>query len=74
MQEKLLSVINSVLSNSGLDKITQLNPNADLRNDLELDSISLAELVALIDNRFGVDINAEGMIETVGDIQNRLSR
>ena len=45
----------------------------NLKNDLELDSISIAELIASIDVVFDTDINSEGMVETVGDIQNRLS-
>ena len=73
MEGKLLETINQVRINSGLSKVESITPDMNLKNDLELDSISIAELIASIDVVFDTDINSEGMVETVGDIQNRLS-
>ena len=73
MEGKLLETINQVRINSGLSMVESITPDMNLKNDLELDSISIAELIASIDVVFDTDINSEGMVETVGDIQNRLS-
>jgi acyl carrier protein len=70
---KLLKIINQVLENAGNAEIEVLTTNTDLRKDLDLDSISMAELIVTIDDAFGVDINAQGMIQTIGDIQHRLA-
>ena len=73
MESKLLEVVNTVLRNAGIPPVDELTADMDLKKDLELDSISVAELIASIDVAFDTDINAEGMIEKVGDIQNRLT-
>jgi acyl carrier protein len=73
MDKRLLFVLNSVLNNAGLDTINTLEPAATLRDDLELDSISIAELIASIDVEFDVDINEGEMVQTIGDIMDKLS-
>jgi acyl carrier protein len=45
-----------------------------LREDLGFDSLDLAELTARIDERFHVDVFAEGVVGTVGAIAERLHR
>lgn len=72
MKEKLLTIINEIRTNSGLPLVDSLEAEMDLRKDLELDSISIAELIASVDMAFNADINAKGMVETVGDIFNRV--
>lgn len=71
--DKLTTIINKVLTNIGLDAVEELRPEMDLRDDLQIDSISFAELIVHIDEEFGVDVNKEGQINTVGDIQKQLS-
>jgi acyl carrier protein len=73
MDKRLLFVLNSVLNNAGLDTINTLESAATLRDDLELDSISIAELIASIDVEFDVDINEGEMVQTIGDIMDKLS-
>jgi len=68
MEEKIFNIINQVRKNSGLEAIADINKDLDLREDLELDSISIAELITMIDNSFDVDINAGVLLKTVGDI------
>jgi len=70
--DKLKTVINKVLTNIGLDAVEQLRPEMDLRDDLQIDSISFAELIVHIDEEFGIDVNQEGQVNTVGDIQKQL--
>lgn len=66
--EKLLLLINNLLDSIGVDKIDKLNPSLRLKEDLEIDSISYAELVVLIEDELGIDINENGISETIEDI------
>lgn len=72
MDKKLLEILNSVLSDIGLDELEVLNPDLKLREDLELDSISLIELTVKLDNAFNANVNEVDMIATIGDIQKRI--
>jgi len=38
--DKLTTIINTVLTNIGLDAVEELRPEMDLRDDLQIDSIS----------------------------------
>ena len=58
----------------GMDALESLDANADLRDDLQIDSITLAELTVNIDEAFNSDINAEGQVGTVGDILKQLEK
>ena len=53
------------------DEITM---EAELSNDLGINSIELADLVMLCEDRFGIDINDEDIRQftTVGDVVNYL--
>jgi len=70
--DKLKTIINTVLTNIGLDAVEELRPEMDLRDDLQIDSISFAELIVHIDEEFGIDVNSDGQVNTVGDIQKQL--
>ena len=54
--ENLLRIINTVLANRGKDKLTVINKNLHLRNDLKFDSLDLAELTVRIEAVFDIDI------------------
>ncbi len=47
--------------------------NTNLRNDLQLDSLELAELTVRIEDEFQIDIFEDGIVETVGEIFKKLS-
>jgi acyl carrier protein len=68
MEQKLLEIINTVLSNAGLDTIKELKSEDDLRQDLGLDSINLADLTVRIDEAFGVDVFEGEIIESIGQL------
>ena len=68
----LLEIINNLLSDLGVDKLAKIDLALNLKDDLEIDSISYAELVVLLENKFSKNINAQGRAETLGDIVNRL--
>lgn len=73
MNDKLLNILNAVLSSIGIDVIETLDPALDLRDDLEIDSISYAELIVRIEEEFDVNVNDEGRVNTIADLISRLS-
>lgn len=71
---KLLKVINSMLKGIGVDSLATLDDGLNLRDDLEIDSISYAELVVILEDEFGVNINEPNTAQTLGDIKTRLTK
>ena len=69
MDEKLLTIVNTVLENADLEPVTELRDGQDLRNDLGLDSLSLAELTVRLEEAFGVDIFRDQLVRTVGEVR-----
>ncbi len=68
MNERLLSIFNLVMQNNGLPLIDNLDVHLRFNQDLNLDSIMLAELTVRIEDEFGIDVFENGMIFTVGDV------
>jgi acyl carrier protein len=64
----LLDIINRVLVNNDLYPIDALDPTLRFREDLELDSIMLAELTVRIEDEYNIDVFEDGMVYTIGDI------
>lgn len=72
MYNKLLQVVNAMLKGIGVQPLTALEDALNLRDDLEVDSISYAELVVILEDEFGVNINEPNTAQTLGDIKSRL--
>lgn len=53
--------------------VAEISENADLKRDLAVDSLQQLELVALLDERFGVFLQADDLAE-VGSIQGLAER
>ena len=68
----LLSVVNQVLANKRRPAIEALRPETRLREELGFDSLDLAELTVRLEEAFGVDIFAAGVVRTAGEIEARL--
>ncbi|HAQ70390.1 MAG TPA: acyl carrier protein [Flavobacteriales bacterium] len=73
MNEKLIAIFNIVREGAGLDAITVINDEMDLRKDIEFDSFNLAELTVHLEEEFGIDIFENGIVSTVGEIKEKLS-
>ena len=71
---ELLTVINQVRANKGLPPLGSLGLEHRLREDVGFDSLDLAELTARIDEHFGVDVFAEGIVYQAGEVQQRIDR
>lgn len=70
--ERLLVIINEMREEAGYSSIDKLEPSMDLRDDLELDSLMLAELTVRIEDEFEIDIFEDGLVQTVGEIITKL--
>ena len=65
---RLHGIINRVLEQADKPPLETLSPELRLQEDLGLDSLELAELTVLIEAEFGVDVFADGVVHTVGDV------
>lgn len=72
MEKKILQIINKVLENKSQKKIESIDAETNLRDDIGLDSLDLAELTVLIEAEFDIDIFESGVIITVGEIFQKL--
>jgi acyl carrier protein len=72
MKARLLEMINKIRAGAGLSSVEALDEGTDLRSDLGLDSFGLAELTVHIEEAYGVDVFADGLVSTVGEIINKL--
>jgi len=72
--EKLKEIINQIRYNKDLDDVKDLNKDLDLRNDLGLDSLDLAELTVRIEKEYGLDVFEDGIVLTIGEILDKLGK
>lgn len=70
--QTLLDVLNTVRGNKGLEPLPTLERDQDLRRDLGLDSLDLAELTVRLESESGVDVFQAGLVATVGEVLERL--
>jgi acyl carrier protein len=73
MENKILELVNTVLENRGKKTIKKIGPSMNLRNDLDMDSLDLAELTVRIEAEFDIDIFEDGIVNTVGEIYAKLN-
>ena len=74
MERQVLSIINDIRKSKNLSVLKSLKESDNLRNDLHLTSLDLAELTVRIEDEFGVDIFEEGIVNTIGEIYERLAK
>lgn len=72
MQEKLLTIINSIKKNKFEEPVLEIMPEQTLRENLNFDSFDLAELTVKIEEEFGIDIFEDGIVNTVDEIYTKL--
>lgn len=59
VKEELISKMNEVLSEEFEVEIEAITPDADIKKTLELDSLSLVDMVALIEDTFDIKIDGQ---------------
>ena len=72
MEQTILTIINSIRVAQELTPVTELHATDNLREDLELTSFDLAELTVCIEDKYGVDIFEDGLVNTIGEIYSKL--
>lgn len=72
--EKLLQIINAMLAAKNRDALVKLERNFSLRNDIGFDSLDLAEFTVRVEDAFGVDIFEDGIVDTIGDVLERIGK
>lgn len=53
-KQELIDRVNTLLAEEFEKEVSDLTPDADIKATLELDSLSLVDMVALIEQEFGV--------------------
>jgi len=72
-QQQLQSIINQVLQRASKPTFAELSPELRLQQDIGLDSLELAELTVSLEAEFGVDVFADGVVRTVGEVMEKLA-
>lgn len=72
--DTLLNTINTVRVNKGLAVRDTLLPTDRLREDMGLDSLDLAEFTVRLESITGIDVFADGLVYTVGDVAAKLGK
>ena len=70
----LNQIILGIINKRGEDSVYSLNDKTHLRNDLGFDSIELAELTVRIESEFDIDIFEDGIVSTIGEILEKISK
>jgi acyl carrier protein len=68
----LIKMIIDKKNNSSLNHKIEFNADADIRDNYGLDSLDLAELTVVIEDRYGIDIFETGIVSTINEISEKL--
>lgn len=74
MEQIVLEIINEIRAAKELAPIETVNAETKLREDLDLTSFDLAELTVKIEDKFDIDIFEDGLVNTIGEILEKLGR
>lgn len=72
MEEKLLIILNEMMSSKGVKPLLKIEREYSLRTDLGFDSFDLAELTVRIEDEFGIDIFEDGLVNTLGEVVDKI--
>ena len=69
-KQELINQVNQVLADEFEAEIDAITPDANIKDTLELDSLSIVDMVALIESTFSVKIqgNEVGSIKTFANL------
>jgi len=68
----LIKMVIDKKNNSSLNQKIEFNADADIRDNYGLDSLDLAELTVVIEDRYGIDIFETGIVSTINEISEKL--
>lgn len=70
--DAVIEIINRIQKARGRPRLATWSDGLRLRDDLGFDSMDLAELTVRIEDRLSVDVFAEGLVHTLGELRARL--
>ena len=62
-KNELIAKINETLADEFEVEVSYITPDANIKETLQLDSLSLVDMVALIESEFGVKIQGSEMVK-----------
>lgn len=71
---ELLRLVNTVRRHKRQPELAELKGDPHLRADWHFDSLDLAELTVRIEERFGLDVFEEGVVDRWDEIRRRVAR
>jgi acyl carrier protein len=72
--EQIENMVTCIRIDSGRTTRKSVTVDSRLKQDLDLDSLDLAVLAVKIEAETGIDVFADGVVETVGEIVEKLER
>ncbi|EKX99343.1 acyl carrier protein [Selenomonas sp. oral taxon 138] len=72
MNQKLKEIIKGILEKKEKNLGEDVDLSMSLRKDLGFDSFDLAELTVLVEDEFGIDIFADGLVDTIQEVEAKL--
>ena len=69
-KNELIAKMNSVLANEFDVEESTITPDASIKETLQLDSLSLVDMIALVEEEFGVEIKGQsvGQVKTFANL------
>ncbi len=74
MEQIILKIINEIRASKELAPVQSIDAGTRLREDLSLTSFDLAELTVKIEDEFDIDIFENGLVNTIGEIFEKLHK
>ena len=72
-RESLRDVVNDILEKKdGSQPVEHLSDDRSLTEDLGLDSLDLAEMTVRLEDRHGVDVFEDDVVDEVGEVLDKL--
>ena len=62
-KNELIAKINEILAEEFEVEVSDITPEANIKETLQLDSLSLVDMVALVESEFGVKIQGAEMLK-----------
>lgn len=75
MENEVITLVNNILNEKFEIPMDQLTPEAQLKNDLNLDSLDFVDMIVLIEEKYTLSVKDIDIlkIKTLGDIYELLS-
>jgi acyl carrier protein len=71
---ELTNIINQVLANKGKPITAMVTEASSLRSDFGFDSLDLAEFTVRVEEKFGIDIFEDGLVDTIGEVMKKIGK